>query len=178
MRKANGIITVIIIVLFVIHGIAGTFLMSGIGSSALKPLAGVTACLVAVHTVLGVILTLRSVMVWRRTGVGYFKENRIFWARRISGAAVMDLLLVHMTVISTKVDSVVRLQEFTTAKLVLQILFVAALAVHIISNAKPLLITFGIKSFKSRAAEIIIIMSVILVVMAAGFVVYWVRWNA
>ena len=177
MRKLNAIVTAAILVLFVIHAIAGSFQMAGIGSSALKAVAWTAAGLVAVHTVISIILTAKSIKVWRSTGVGYFKENLLFWARRISGAAVMVFLIIHMAVISTKVDSVTRLQEFTTAKLVLQILLVATLALHVISNVKPLLISFGIKSFKSRTAEIIIILAVLLLVMAGAFIIYWFRWN-
>lgn len=177
MRKLNGIITAAVIVLFVIHALAGSYQMAGVGQSALKPVAWTAAGLVFAHIVISIILTARSIKVWRRTGVGYFKENKLFWARRISGAAVIFLLLIHMFAIGTKVNGVFRLQEFNTAKLVIQILFVSALAVHVISNVRPLLITFGIKSFKSRISEIIIILSVLFAVMGLAFVIYWFRWN-
>ena len=177
MRKLNAVITVAIIVLFFIHALAGSSQMTGLGTSALKPVARTAAGLVCVHAVISIILTARSVKVWRKTSVGYFRENKLFWGRRISGAAVMALIIVHIGSISTKVDSVTRLQEFTTLKMVLQLLLVAALAFHIITNVKPLLITFGIKGLKSRTADIIFIISVLFLIMALAFIIYWLRWN-
>lgn len=52
--------------------------------------------LVAVHVVLSCILTAKAIKTWKVTGAPYLRENTLFWARRISGIAVMLLLAFHV----------------------------------------------------------------------------------
>lgn len=177
MRKINAITTVGILVLFIIHGIGGAMLLTGTGQNSFKPLAYIALALIVLHIILSVILTVAAFKAWRKTGTSYFKENMLFWARRISGAAVIVLLMFHFGAFGTMVDSVFRLLPFTTSKLVLQLLMVASIAVHVISNVKPALLSFGIKGLKSRTAEVIIIISVVLLALSVAFVIYWINWN-
>lgn len=151
--------------------------MTGAGHTALKPLAYTAFSLIIAHTVISVILTWKSVTVWMRTGTFYLKENKMFLARRISGAVIMVMIIIHMSTFSVVVDGVYRLQPFTGIKLACQIILVASIALHVISNVKPALISFGIRSFRSRTAEIIIILSVTFAAMTVAFVIYWLRWN-
>ena len=69
-----------------IHGIMGSFMLNGVGSSA-----GKTSCMdlvlvfFVVHTVIGVILTVQSLQTAKQSGKMYLKQNAIFWARRAVG---------------------------------------------------------------------------------------------
>ena len=100
MRRINSLLTLLILVLFLLHGIFGAFQLFGIGATALKGLARAALTLTVVHALIGVKLTYDSIRVWRKTGAAYFRENRMFWTRRISGLAVLVLLVFHMLAFS------------------------------------------------------------------------------
>lgn len=113
----------------------------------------------------------------RKAGVSYPKENQVFWVRRISGFIIMVLLIFHLTAFGYDADGTYRLHWFTAGKLVTQILLAATVAVHVISNVKPMLLSFGIKGHKSWAKDIVTILTVLLLFMLTAFVVYYLRWN-
>ena len=178
MRKLNAVLTAAILLLFLAHAILGGFQLLGVGSTAVKALAWICVGLIAAHTVIGIKLTADTLRVRQRTGVGYFRENTLFWARRISGFAVMVLLAFHLTAFGDNSGAQYRLRWFDTAKLVTQLLLVAVIALHVLSNVKPMLISFGVRSLKERAGDILLILSVLLLFMAAAFIVYYIRWNS
>ena len=177
MRKFNAILTAVILALFLIHAILGSFQLIGVGSTAVKAIARFSAALIVVHTVIGVKYTADTLRVRKKTGVSYFKENQLFWARRISGFVIFALLFFHLTAFGTGSGGAYRLQWFNTAKLTTQLLLVAAIALHVITNVKPMLISFGIRALKPRAGDILVILSVLLLFFAAAFIVYYLRWN-
>ena len=51
MRKINTILSVLLLVIFMLHGLMGSFMLLGIGSSAGKILAWVGVAVLAAHTV-------------------------------------------------------------------------------------------------------------------------------
>ncbi len=178
MRKFNTVLTAVIMVLFLIHAILGSFQMLGTGNTVAKWLSWLSAGLVGVHMIIGVKLTADTLRAQKRSGAVYFRENLLFWSRRISGFAVMVLLMFHFTAFGYYVGEAYRLRWFDTGRLVTQILLVLTLAVHIISNVRPMMIALGIKSLKEWAGDILFVLSVILLFAAAGFIVYYLRWNA
>lgn len=178
MRKVNAVITALIMILFVAHGVLGAFQMIGVGGTAHKVIAQAAFILVVVHALVGFKLTMDSWKVQRKTGVSYRKENRLYSARRISGFAILVLLVFHMTAFTTKVDGATRLVYFDAFRLACQILLVLAILVHVISNAKPMLISFGIRSLRERVFDILFVISVLLLFMAFAFVIYYLRWRA
>lgn len=178
MRKFNAILTMAILALFLIHAILGGFQLMGVGNTAVKIIAWVSVGLIAVHTVIGVKYTVDTLKVWKRTGVSYFKENTLFWARRVSGFAIMVLLFFHLTAFGSGSGAAYRLPWFDTAKLVTQLLLVAAIALHVLTNVKPMLISFGIKSLKERVGDILVVLSFVMLFLAAAFIVYYIRWNS
>ena len=177
MRKWNGILTGVIFVLFLLHGILGGFQLLGSGHVISRTLAHILAALVILHVILGTILTVQTLQIQKQTGAPYWKKTRLFWARRLSGFLVMSLLLFHVTAFSDRTSSAFRLLWFNEPRLIAQLLLVLALAVHILSNIRPALITFGIRPLKDRAGDLIFIMTVLLLFMSAAFIVYYLRWN-
>ena len=167
MRKWNAVLSLAALVLFLIHGIAGSFLLLGPGSTALKVLARGMAVLVLIHTCIGIKYTADSLRVWRRTGAGYFRENQVFWARRISGLAILVFLLFHMTAFSAESEGFYRLQWFNAGKL----------AVHILTNIRPLMLSLGVKGGRRWLGDVLFVLAVLLLFMAAAFVIYYLRWN-
>lgn len=178
MRKFNAVLTALILILFILHSVFGAFLMLGMGSGALKTAAWVAAGLTVLHVIVGVKLTIDTLKVQKKTGAAYFKENRLFWARRISGLAVMVLLVFHFTAFGKTENGVYRLVPFDFIKMWVQILLAAALGTHIISNVRPMLISFGVKGIKEHIGEILFVLAVIILFAAAAFAVYYLRWMA
>ncbi len=177
MRRFNAILTAVILLLFLLHAILGSFQLIGVGNTAVKAAAWVAAVLILIHAVIGVKYTVDTLRVWRKTGVSYFRENRLFWARRVSGFAVMVLLFFHFTAFGENSGSVYRLKYFGTAELSVQVLLAAAIALHVLTNVKPMLISFGIRGLKARAADLLLVLSVLILFFAAAFIVYYLRWN-
>lgn len=178
MRKWNAVLTVVILILFLLHAVFGSLQMLGVGNTALKELSWVTVGLIMVHTLMGLKLTLETVKAQRQTGVFYWRENKLFWSRRISGLAIMFLLFCHLTAFGYYTETgAYRLYWFTAGRLAVQILLLLAVGVHIITNVKPLLIAFGVKGLHSWLIDILVIISILLLFMAAAFVVYYLRWN-
>ncbi len=178
MRKFNTILTALILVLFLIHAILGSFQMFGIGGTVMKTLSWISAGLAGIHMLIGIKLTLDTLRAQKKAGKAYFRENLLFWARRVSGFAVMALLFFHFTAFGYYVGEAYRLRWFDTGRLVTQILLVITLAVHIISNVRPMMIALGIKTLRQWTGDILFVISVLLLFAAAGFIVYYLRWNA
>lgn len=78
MRKINTILSVLLLVIFMLHGLMGSFMLLGIGSSAGKILAWVGVAVLAAHTVIGVILTINTLKISKNAGNSYLKQNAVF----------------------------------------------------------------------------------------------------
>ena len=165
MRKINAVISAAIMVLFVIHGTMGAMTLLGVGHINFKYLAWVMAGLIAVHTLIGIILTAKTLAVCKKT------------ARRISGLAVMLFVFFHVNAFSYTTYGVYRLKFFGIGKLISQFGLLASAAVHIITNTRPMLIALGVKKLRPRAGDILLFLSIMLAVMALAFVIYCIRWN-
>jgi succinate dehydrogenase/fumarate reductase cytochrome b subunit len=180
MRKVNAFISMAIIMLFLIHGIAGSFQMLGFipgGSLVLKILTWIMLMLVIVHIILGIILTMQTYRISKKSGVSYHKENALFWIRRISGFILMLLILLHLMIFMQTGSGFFRLGYFGMPQLTGQIVMLLALAIHLLCNIKPLAIALGIYGGKGYGRDIILILSVVLLFCTVAFVVYYLRWN-
>ena len=178
MRKINAVITPVILILFILHGVSGAFNLTGFGNSLTRIIAWPMAGLIGVHMVFGIILTVQTLQAQKKAGVSYPKENRFFWARRISGFLIMILIGFHVYAFTGVSADHFRLTEFTPVLLGCQILLVISIAVHVISNVKPMLIALGVPKLKPRAGDIIFWVTILLCVMAAAFIFYYFRWGA
>ena len=83
-----------------------------------------------------------------------------------------------LTAFESTEGGVFRLLPFDGARLTAQLLLVASVAVHIITNVKPALIAFGVRRLKPRAGDILFFLSAALLFMAAGFIIYYIRWHS
>lgn len=179
MRKFNAILSMAILALFLFHAITGGFQVMGIisgGSVFMNILAWVMTALIGIHTVIGIKLTTDTIKAIRRSGVSYPSENRLFWLRRISGFAIMIFILFHIIIFLGKNGDSFRLSFFGSAQLITQLLLVISIAVHVLSNIKPLLIAAGAKGFKDILVDALLILSAVLLFTGAAFIVYYIRW--
>ena len=177
MRKINTILSVLLLVIFMLHGLMGSFMLLGIGSSAGKILAWVGVAVLAAHTVIGVILTINTLKISKNAGNSYLKHNAVFWARRASGLAILILMFFHIGLFGGVQDGIYILFPFTTVKLITQLLLVAALFIHLFINIRPLLVSLGIISYKERRGDIYLILSVLLLFSAGAVIIYYIGWH-
>ena len=179
MRKLNTIVSLFLIILFLIHTIAGSFQMMKIiagGNELMKNLSYVMLFLIGVHIIIGIKLTIDSVKIGKKSGKYYFRENAIFWTRRITGFAMILLIICHVLLFTSN-GMVFRLNDFNEVQLVLSILLVLALLIHILANIRPLLISFGISGFRLYVKDILLVLAIISLLGAFAFVIYYLRWN-
>ena len=179
MRKWNTIVSIFIIILFLIHAIAGSFQLMKIipgGNELMKTLSYFMLFFIGIHIIIGTKLTIDSIIIGKKSGKIYFRENVIFWTRRITGFAMIILIACHI-VLFTSNGAVFRLNDFDEVQLIFSILLVLTLLVHLFTNIRPLLIAFGISGFKLYIKDILLILAIILLISALAFVVYYLRWN-
>ena len=177
MKRLNGILAMTALLLFVVHGVLGTLLMTNIAPILLKSLSHAFLAVVGVHVLISIGYTVHSLAVAHRTHAPYFKENRLFWSRRISGFVTAALMVFHFFAFIDHGSSTFRLVPFDMFRLITQLLLLSAVAVHIISNLKPLLISFGARKIKTNSGRLLFVLSAALLFMAAGFIIYYIRWQ-
>lgn len=177
MRKWNGILTAVILVLFLVHAVLGSFQLFGVGDTALKTIARADFVLIMIHAAIGIKYTVDTLRAQKKAGVSYWRQNKWFWVRRISGFVIMILLLFHITAFGYTSTGGYRLRWFGPFRMTAQILLVLAIAVHVLSNLRPMLISFGIRNLKQWIGDLFVILSVLLLLMTAAFIIYYLRWN-
>ena len=176
MRRCNMFLVMGIVATFLLHAIMGATLLLGGSNSALKVVARICLTLVAAHIVITGILTFRTLKAIGRSGRGYFKENKMFWVRRLSGLAMLIPLIMHLTIFTAHSAGAYRLTAFTTGRMISQLLLVITLGLHIITNIRPLMISLGLNRGKGLRVDIILILSAVLLMFSIAFLVYYLRW--
>lgn len=177
MRKWNRIIVEIMLVLFLLHGLIGSFLILGISSISLKPLAHILLGLVLIHAVIGMVLTKDAVKSGKQTGHWYVGANAGFWIKRISGVAILVLLCFHVGAYTTVVDGKLFLTEFTWIKMVAQLLLIFAILIHLIVSIKPMLIRKGVIHHKERKVDYLLVISIFYLIFVIAVISYYIQWN-
>ena len=178
MRKLNMALVAAMLAAFLAHAIMGSMRLFGGDSAPVAAVAWVTLALAAAHVVITAVLTAQTLHARHRSGAGYFKDNKLFWVRRISGFAILIPLVMHLVIFRSANADVYRLQVFTAGRMVSQILLVLAIALHVLTNIKPALIGLGVTDTKAFAVDLLLVLSVLLLLFAAAFAVYYVRWAA
>jgi len=177
MRQANAILSAVMLALFLFHGVGNAFELLLVGGPTSKYLARALLTLALVHAVLGVVLTVATVKVQRQAGTSYVRLNSRFWAVRASGVAIAVFIAFHMMTFLQVSDGPYRLREFGAFELATNVGLVLSMAVHVLTNVRPLAVSLGIGAPRSRAADLALVLSVLLLFMAVAFVVYFVYWS-
>ena len=180
MRKVNAVISMAVVALLLLHAVAGGFQLMGVfpgGNQVLAVLAWIMTGLIVLHIIIGIKLTADTLIAIRKSGVSYQRENRIFWARRISGFAIMLFAFCHVAIFLGPSGDVFRLTVFEGVQLATQILLVLSIAVHVLTNIKPLLISFGIKGLRIYVKDVLFVLAILMLFSGIAMVIYYLRWN-
>lgn len=178
MRRINTFVIIGIMITFIFHAVSGSIRLFGADAGSPLTSAWICLALVVIHIIITIILTAKTLISIKKSGKGYFRENLLFWARRISGFALLIPLVMHLFIFSGTGDEAYRLVLFNSGRLISQILLAAALALHILTNIHPLLIGMGIKHHKVISADMLFVVSVFLLFCCCAFCVYYLRWMA
>ena len=180
MRKFNAILGIAIFALFLLHIIVGSLQLTGLipgGNVFMQAGSWLLITAVCVHTAIGIRLTADTFTAVKKSGASYFRENKLFWIRRISGFAVMLFIAAHVILfMGHGSGGAFRLNLFDVPQLIMSILLVLSVLLHIVTNIRPLMLAFGARSGKEFIADMAVIFSVLLLVSGAAFAVYFVRW--
>ncbi|MBR1748083.1 MAG: hypothetical protein IJ735_07790 [Clostridia bacterium] len=168
MRKLNAIVTASMLLCFVLHAVLGTLKLFGVyDNGSINIIGYVTLSLCGIHAVVGIFLTAVGVRAIIRSGTHYFRDNMLFWARRISALGVLVMIVFHVCT-AIEIGSLPRL--------ITRILLGVSIALHVILNVKPLLLSFGVRALRPVYANVAFFSSAILLAAIAGFIFYYVRW--
>ena len=133
--------------------------------------------LTGIHAVISSALTVKTLRIRKKAGAGYFKENLMFWARRISGFAIIIPLVMHVVIFTgTTNGEMYRLVVFDIGRLISQLLFAATLLLHLVINLNPLLMGMGVRQHKGLSGDLCFVLSVVLLLASVGFLIYYIRW--
>ncbi len=178
LRRINSWISLILIILLVFHLLTGAGIMVGLITGGFEILGLITYIMLAlliVHIVIGFILTIQTSKIKNTTKAGYDAENRAFWRRRDSGFLMIIFLILHLLFWISIGEFVLR--PFRIFQLIVSILLVLSIVIHIGTNIKPLLISFGVRTQDRKVRVIAAIIAIVCLLAAAAFVYYFVRWN-
>ncbi|MGP1419306.1 MAG: hypothetical protein ACTTJZ_05820 [Sphaerochaetaceae bacterium] len=180
MRKVNAFLGIAIIILLLLHGISGAFQLIGIipGGNALRQgLSWLMVSALALHAFIGVKLTIDTLKAIKKSGASYFRENKLFWIRRISGFAIIVFAIYHVCIFMSPDGEDFRLALFEGGQLAGSLLLVLSVCLHVLSNIKPLMISFGADKARKFIVDILFVLVVAMLLCAVAFVVYYLRWN-
>lgn len=181
MRRANAVLTSLIMILFLLHMIWGSLELAGLtkgGNSLFSFLSRAMVALIVFHVGISFKMTLDTIQACRKSGVSYWRENRIFWARRISGLALMLFMTIHVYLFSgQRLSGTYLLHFFGIMELLSQILMVVSLLVHLLTNIRPLKIAFGIEDRTNLRTDLLLVLAILLLLSAGAFAIYYIRWR-
>ena len=177
MRKWNNILVHIIIVLVFLHGLMGSLMLLGFSKVSLKPLSWILFVTVILHGVLGAFSTFSALKNGKRSGRWYLRQNVGFWTKRVSGFAILVLLVFHITAYTTSVDDIFFLKEFTFCKMILQIAFILAIFIHLLVSIKAMLIAKGTINLKERTVDWMFVLSIMILFFIIAVIAYYIQWQ-
>ena len=180
MRKWNAITSLLLVFLLVVHLFMGAFIMMDIIQVSpiwKKSLSYFMVGLLILHMIFGIVLTIKSIKNTKQSGASYNRLNKRFWVARISGFSIIILALYHIWFFIRLNSEAVRLKPFGIFQLIASLLLVIALLVHIITNIRPMIISFGAEQARKFAKDTMIVILMILMVGVVAFIIYYFRWN-
>ena len=177
MRRFNALLTILIMILFVLHAAVESLALIGVGYIDSSFIARANFTLIGIHMLIGIKLSIDTLRACKKSGASYFRENWLFWTRRISGLAVMILLCFHMFAFGYTENGEYHLIPFDTVRLIAQLLLVISIALHVLTNIQPVLIAMGARNLKIYEGNILFVISLILLFFAVAFIIYFLQWQ-
>lgn len=177
MRRIHTLVAAALTVVVLLHALCGSFLLLGTSRRPMVFLAWLAAGLLGLHVGFSLVLTGQTWRSLRCRSRRYIRLNRAFWLRRISGLAILVLLVFHIGMFGLTEDGTYFLLPFTAVKLAAHLLLIAALTLHIAVNLKPLCLALGCSQLDWQSRSIRLVLLVFCGFAAVAGIVYFVRWQ-
>ena len=177
MRKINMYLVLFLLVLLAFHGLLGAFTLLRLTELQLKSLAYLLLGTVLLHGLFGIALTKNAFLEGIHHGNWYWEKNASFWAIRLTGLIILLSLWFHVTCFTVFENGALFLREFTWLRLSSQIIFVLAIFIHLYCAARPLLLKWGILSFRERRQDFLLVFSTFGTFFMASLISYFIYWN-
>lgn len=177
MRKFNALLARLMLLLFALHGLMGTFTLLRLTAFHWKPLSYALLAVVLLHGAIGLALSKDALQEGLREGRWYLKENMSFWLIRVSGLVILLSLWFHITAYTITVNGVFFLREFTALRLASQVIFISSIFIHLLCATKPWMMKRGVLKYEERAADYILVYSIFCVLFLLSLISYFIYWN-
>lgn len=177
MRQLNIILAFSLIILFIFHALNGSLVLLGIIPETLKFLDYFGVAILTIHAIYSFYLTYKSIKTSSKSGIWYLKENLNFWIVRISGLLIFILMFFHFNEYGMFENGQFVVFPFTIDPLLIQLGLVLALFIHILTNIRPLIVSFGAVKLLKKRWLIYLIIVVILLFVIGSVMFYYVEWN-
>ncbi len=177
LRKFNMYLSMVMIGLLILHGVAGAFMLFEVHTIVLKPLSYTLLAVVLLHALIGIILTKEAFKSKSQGGKWYAGANAGYWVKRITGIIMLIMIWFHMTTWTYTINGHVYLKNFTPLRLTGQIIFFASIFLHLAVSIRPFLVKKGVLKYKERTVDLLLILSVFLIFFTAALIAWFIRWN-
>ena len=177
MRKWNGRLAKLIIVLLLLHAMIGSFALMGLSTVHIAPLAYLLAVAVMLHAALGGAATVSALKSGARGSRLHLRENSTFWIKRVTGVAILLMAFYHFSVYTGVEDGEFVLKEFTAFRMATQIVFVLVIFIHIFVSVKGMLVAGGVVKFRERMWDWILVLSIFMLFFCIAIVAYFITWK-
>lgn len=153
MEKFHPLLAALLLILLLAHLISGAVTLLTGSFVSRRWLLYMFLAAVCLHAAVALWRTLRHKRL--RDLLAYPGKNKTFWLRIISGVAVLVLVLIHRTLWTERTGFGILPKSFGQGSLAVQMLFVAVLLIHILSNLRPLFLDFGMEasSWKKKCLQ-------------------------
>lgn len=176
-RILNSWLGKLLILLFAVHGLAAGYMLADLTYiSWVKPIGYAACCFLLVHGAFGVLLSWDA---WRAGSGGkwYWRENAVFWLRRITGLAILVFLAFHFGAYGSMIGGRYQLREFTTWLYIAQMGLLLSCVLHVGVSVKGMLIADGVTRYDLWRNLFFLLLAVLLLAMAVGVTLYYIAWN-
>jgi hypothetical protein len=147
LRKINSILTVPIFVLFAVHLILMSGLLTGfVGFNPdFKKIGFALAALVLVHSLFGIYFAFERIFLRKRGQKAYPKENKLFRFQLISGIVMLILVFLHTTAYGyTNAEGIFVLRDPSVFYYITECLLALFVCAHSAVSVPRMAITFGL----------------------------------
>ena len=178
MRKTNMVFSISMILLLLVHSVIGVLTLTGAVAGGLvlsKIISLAFLTVFSVHVVLSTMLTARSVVYIKHSGASYFRENRMFWVRRISGLAILPFILQHFWMFSPEFteEGILIVPGFDHLNLAVSVLLAVCVIIHAASNIRSLCISMGTGISRILIIIVFVLFLAGLICISMSFVYYF-----
>lgn len=174
MRKIYAYLTAALVFFLLLHGICGSYVLIGVGTTGAPIFAHICEVLLLAHVLLGLFFTCRTLFGMKKNGGPfYLRQNYLFWLRRLSGVAILVFLWGHFTLFGEMQNGEFIIYEFTTAKFLWHLGLLVAAAVHLLTNIRPLYVALGFSGVAKRTADTHFVCAVLFILMTLMAVRYY-----